>query len=264
MKGLIIYFTVAVGIGGVFGLMRLRAHRANLEKELAELQRQQRRVEWVRQENERLRAVAAQTEVSDVDSADARQRELERLRREVIGLEQRALAQSRRVTATNAAETNALATNRDPEQGMTRLEHFRNVGRDTPRAAFQTLVWAAMKGDEQALAGALTMPDSARQKADALLARLPDDARKRYPNAESLAAIAVAGEMLKGGAIELPGHTLTDVTNAIVQIRTQGGAKEVKLPMRLGPGGWQFVVPERAIDAIARRLVEGSPDGTPK
>jgi hypothetical protein len=259
-----ICFAVAVGAGGVFGLMRLRAHRANLEKERAGLHRQHRTIESVREENKRLRAVAAQSERSDVNSADARQRELERLRREVTGLEQRALAQSRRVTASNAAETNALATNRDPEQGMTRLEHFRNVGRDTPRAAFQTLVWAAMKGDEQALAGALTMPDSARQKADALLARLPDGARKKYPNAESLAAIAVAGEMLKGGALELSGHTLTDVTHAIVQIRTPGGAKEAKLPMQLGPGGGQFVVPERAIDAIARRLGEGLSDGTPK
>src|SRR5687768_5350082 len=82
MKALMICFAVAVGAGGVFGLMRLRAHRANLEKERAGLHRQHRTIESVREENKRLRAVAAQSERSDVNSADARQRELERLRRE--------------------------------------------------------------------------------------------------------------------------------------------------------------------------------------
>ena len=117
-----------------------------------------------------------------------------------------------------------------------------------------------MKGDDRVLSTALTMPEIDRQKADALLARLPEDTRKKYPTAESLAAIAVAGEILKGGALELPGETFTDATHAVVQIRTHGGAKEIKLPMQLGPGGWQFVVPERAIDGIAGRLAGADSD----
>ena len=260
MKALTIVLLVLLFAAGAFGLIRLRGHRANLEKELAALQRQQRALAAARQENERLQTVSAQTTRTDPMAIGERQTEVERLRREVTELEQRALNRSEQLKATRAAETSSLATNRNPELGMTRLEHFGNVGRATPRAAFQTLVWAAMKGDDRVLATALAMPEPAREKADALLARLPEDARKKYPTAESLAAIAVAGEMLKGGALELPGETFRDATHAVIQIRTQNSAKEARLPMQLGPGGWQFVVPERAIDGMGRRLAGNEPD----
>jgi hypothetical protein len=260
MKGLTISLVILILVGGAFGLMRLRSHRANLEKELAALQRQQRILPAAQQENERLRTVSAQTPRTDSAAIGGRQQVVERLRREVSELELRAHTRREDLKMSHAAETSALTINRDPELGMTRLEHFRNVGRERPRAAFQTLVWAAMKGDDRVLATALTMSDSARQKADALLGRLPEDARKKYPTAESLAAIAVAEEMLKGGALELPGETFTDATHAVIQIRTQN--KEATLPMQLGAGGWQFVVPERAIDGIARRLAGGDPDAT--
>ena len=260
MKGLTISLVVLLVLGGAFGLMRLRGHRANLEKELAALQRHQRVLAAAQQENERLRTVSAQMTRTDSAATGGRQQEVERLRREVSELELRAHTRREHLKMSHAAETSALAINRDPELGMTRLEHFRNAGRETPRAAFQTLVWAAMKGDDRVLPAALTMSDPARQKADALLARLPEDARRKYPTAESLAAIAVAGEMLKGGAMEIPDETFADATHAIIRIRTQN--KETKLPMQLGAGGWQFVVPERAIDGIARRLAGGDPDAT--
>jgi hypothetical protein len=67
-----------------------------------------------------------------------------------------------------------------------------------------------------------------------------------------LAALAVTAEMLKGGALELAGETFTDPTHAVVRVRT--GTREAKLPMYLGAGGWRLVVPEQAIDGIARRL----------
>jgi hypothetical protein len=92
---------------------------------------------------------------------------------------------------------------------------------------------------------------------------LPAEARAKFPNAESLAAIAVAGEILKGGSLEMTGCTFTDASHAIVQIRVQGG-REAKLPMQLDAGGWQLLVPDRAIDAIARRKVDLAADGPKK
>jgi hypothetical protein len=253
MKALRICLVVALVAAGLFGLIRLRGHHANLRKELAELQRRNRVVESARRENERLSVLATQTTRAGSDAIEARKLEVERARREVAELQQRAATRHAAVNAQAAIEKDALASNRDPEKGMTRLEHFRNAGRATPSAAFQTLVWASLQGDDQALTGVLSVTGAAREKAEALLARLPAAAREKFTSAESLAAIAVAGEMLKGGALELPGYTLTDATHAMLQIRTQN-AKEANLPMQLGVGGWQFVLPEKAIDGIARRL----------
>jgi hypothetical protein len=263
VKVLKICLVVALVVAGLFGLMRLRGHHANLRKELAELQRRNRAVESTRSENERLNVLVAQTDPAGADAAEARKLDLERARREVAELEQRAVTRSAEVNTRAAIENDALAANRDPEKGMTRLEHFRNAGRATPSAAIQTLVWASLIGDNQALTGALSVSGAARDKAEALLARLPAAVREKYPSAESLAAIAVTGEMMKGNALELPGYTLADASHSILQIRTQNG-KEAKLPMQLGAGGWQLVVPDRAIDAIARRLGDEAVGAPPK
>jgi hypothetical protein len=41
-----------------------------------------------------------------------------------------------------------------------------------------------------------------------------------------------------------------------VTIRSAGSAKDALLPMRLGTGGWQFVVSVGAIKAIERQMLE--------
>jgi hypothetical protein len=256
-------FWVALFAAGAFGLMRLRGHHANLRKELADLQRRSRAMESTQRENERLKSLIAQTERTDADATNARQRELARLRAEVSDLEKRAAVRNEQKTTETIVESAALANNRDPERGMTRLEHFQNIGRATPAAAFQTLVWAALKGADTMLLEVLALSPEAQAKADALLARLPAAAREKFPNAESLAAMAVTGEMMKGNALEIAGYTFTDGSHALVQIRTPA-AKEAKLPMQLSPGGWQLIVPDRAIDGVERKMGEMAANLPPK
>lgn len=259
MKSILIAVIISLGVVGAFGLMQLSGQRANVEKELANLRRQQRSLGLARQENDRLRTLFTQTAKINAETSSV---ERERLHREVAELEKRALTRSQQLKADKVTQTTALKYNHNPEAGMTRLEQFRNVGRHTPRGAFQTLVWAAMSGDDQVLATVLSLPEATREKAEALFARLPESAHKNYSSAESLAAMAVTSELLKGGALELPSQTFTNATHALVEVRTPNGTKPAQMPMQLGSGGWQFVVPERAIDAIARRMA-GEPDRKP-
>jgi hypothetical protein len=159
----------------------------------------------------------------------------------------RAISRSRR----SASQLHRIVDNHH-----TRLEHFQNVGRGTPTAALQTLVWSAIKGDDAMLAELLVASGPAREKANALLQRLPVDSRKNFPTPESLAALAVTGEILKGGVLEILGQNLLDPSRAIVTVRTNDEGKTAKLSMQLGPAGWQFEIPEAAIDAIERRMRE--------
>ncbi len=52
------------------------------------------------------------------------------------------------------------------------MKNWRNVGRETPVAAIETILWTAAGGDTEALAGMLRLTASARQKAEEILGQL--------------------------------------------------------------------------------------------
>jgi len=56
----------------------------------------------------------------------------------------------------------------------------RPPGQAMPTAATTTLVWAALKDDEAMIARLCTMSEKARAQAQALTARLPEDAQVRW------------------------------------------------------------------------------------
>jgi hypothetical protein len=191
----------------------------------------------------------------DAEAARAIEKDIAETRRQLAELEERARWGSAKSTERSAA----METSRDPEKGLTRLEHFQNVGRASPVAAFQTLVWAALNGDDAALSTACYLDDATRQKAQALFGRLPDADQQKFRTPESLAALAVSGEMMKGTALHIIKPTPVDGLNTLLTIRTGENGKEIVLPMRQGVDGWQFVVPERAIEAIERRMRAEAP-----
>jgi hypothetical protein len=203
-----------------------------------------------------------ETEARDAaqSAAQARHAELLQLRNEVAGLEARARAASDHKAAISVV----LETNRDPEKGMTRGEYFQNIGRATPSAAFQTLVWAALNGDDATLAATLSVTSADRSDAEELLARLSADERAKYPTAESLAAIMMTGEIVKVAAAQVLGYEMTDAQHAILSFRTSESDKDETLPMELGVGGWQAVVPAKAIKALKKRMNQLPPEPAPK
>ena len=246
--GLLIALAALAGWGG----LHLRQNSSRLRDELAGLKQQGRTLESWREENRRMRTLIAQVQRNDADAARAIQADLAEARQEIAELERRAKAAS----ANDAGGSVVAEANRDPEKALTRLEYFQNVGQATPAAAFQTLVWAAMKDDEVALRDLCYLDDATRQKAQALLASLPEAAREKYPNPESLIALAVAGELMKGSVLQIEGYTAMDSSTVRLTVRAGPDGKEAKLPMRQSGDRWQFVVPEKAVDAIRRKMAE--------
>ena len=65
---------------------------------------------------------------------------------------------------------------------------WQNRGQNTPRATVETALWAAAGGDVAVMKRLFALADDTREKADALLARLPAGMRDRYATAEDLIA----------------------------------------------------------------------------
>jgi hypothetical protein len=222
------FLIVALG-AGVFGLWKLRQGNERLRTRVSELRR----------------------ETSEGE------RETERARREVAERERQAqISHDEKLARAGANEEN-----RDPEKGFARLEYFQNSGRATVSAAFQTVVWAALKGEDTMLVAGLTVTDAARTKAAELRERLPEEMRIKYPAPESLAAIVVTNEILKTPAVQVMGYTLVDPQHATLTVRQLSAAgQEMKMPMELGPGGWRLVVSDKVIETLNERMRETGPN----
>jgi hypothetical protein len=123
-----------------------------------------------------------------------------------------------------------------------RLEHFQNKGQATPAAAFQTFVWAAMKGEDATLAGMIALDHAAREKGTAVVAALPEETRTKYPTPEKLAALFFAAALTGQPSAQVLDVSFPDAQHATVQVRGLTD-KTQKIPMQLGPQGWQIVVP---------------------
>lgn len=254
-RGLKITLIVLLLSTGALVAAMLRLDNARLRKNLAVAERGKQQAAQLRLDNERTRALLAQTETAGADAARAVQRDLERWRSEVAALEKSATQHAQAQQAAVNSDSVSLEQNRDPEAGLTRLENFRDAGQATPGAAFQTFVWAAMKGDEAKQAGMIAFVGASRVAAEAIVAALPEPDRVKYPTPEKLAALFFADAFTQMQAAHVTGVSLTDAQHATVRVRGLT-PREQKIPMQLGPDGWQIAMPEpmaRALDGWARR-----------
>lgn len=267
MRPLLIVGATVVALAGAFGLVRLHQKTIRLEADAEELRHSTKgRAEIgerdsLREQNRRLASLLAQTKRGDAEASSALHAELETARRELAALERRG-QQSR---ADSADPVAPKEDNRDPEKGFARLEYFQNAGRATPVAALQTVVWAALKGDDAALVAGLTVTDAARAKAAEFLAGLPEEVRRKYPTAESLGALVLTGEIVDAAAVQVVGCAFTDSQHAVLDLRVlQAADQALRIPMELGADGWRIVVSDRAIDTLKKRMGEMGAAPSPK
>src|SRR5471030_3141809 len=127
--------------GGAVAFLHLS--NVQMRRRLAALQLRNQAVTRLRVDNAELKSELARTQGDEASATQAIHADVIRLRGEIAEWEKRAAERNQQLTAKAAAESAALDANRDPQKGLTRLEHFRNLGQATPGAAFQTLVWAA-------------------------------------------------------------------------------------------------------------------------
>ena len=180
-----------------------------------------------------------------------------RARAEIVEWEKRAAERTQQLAAKATAESAALEANRDPRTGLTRLEHFQNLGQSAPATAFQTLVWAAMKGDDATLAQVSMVSESARAKAEALIARLPESGRAQW-TPEKLAAMFFTGAFGEVTAAQVLAENPKDQQHVALSVRLVGAGKETTIPLltQLGANGWQVVFDEKMFGAVQKKIAK--------
>lgn len=206
----------------------------------------------VRHDNAELRALASELQFEQ----RTRYGQVEALNRKL-------LAEVR--TPTSAANASSAKHGRTPAAGggeqpavnpsqVMPLESFRNVGRATPAAAFQTAVWAMTTGDEGVLADCLALSDRARVKLEALIAGLPEPERARYTPPEKIVGLLLsAGLLLDGHGLEVGGAEYRDAAHAVLHVRPPNG-RDDPFELELGTGGWRLTVGEDVVELIGRFL----------
>src|SRR6185312_8264352 len=252
---IIVALILAALLASWLGVLRL-AHR-RLERMLAQLEQGREQVAQRTTDERRLADLAASAAQGNAEARQEIHARLLRTRAELAALERSAAEGAARRQAQAAGLAAALAQNRDPNAGLTRLEYFQDVGRATPADAFQTLVWAVMKGDPS-LSGLLTLNQAARQEAKAMLAQLPPESRAEYPTPEKLAALAISDLVLRQTAAAIGGMAVTSPTDAELSVTFSGSDDGVeKIPFQLGPAGWQVKLSAHQIQGLQRQLLQG-------
>ncbi len=248
---LLILFGLLAG-AGLFGI---HLDSARLRGRVTEARRQHERVDRLREENRRTQELVTRSQTDLADATQAIHADVVRARSEVADLEKRAAERYAHMTARAAIDAAALENSRDPLKGFTRLEHFQNLGQATPSAAFQTLVWAAMKGDEAVLGQISTISSPARAAAVAMIARLPESARDQW-TPEKFAAMFFLGALNEVSAAQILPETPGDAQHTGFGVRLKSGEKETTVPLQwqLGANGWQVVVDEKIMAAVQKRV----------
>jgi hypothetical protein len=175
--------------------------------------------------------------------------EVARLREEVNELRARTAALAR--LAVRTAEAGSPPLNLLPASA------WKNAGRATPSAAAETLFWATDSGDVTALAGAISLDQTAREKAEAILARMPDSVRATYDTPEKLVALLLARET-DIRAMQVLGESSAG-DDAVVNMRLlkdDGKTKDEGLQFRRSADGWRMNVTGKVVDKMGKKLSE--------
>jgi hypothetical protein len=257
MKSRLLKFVLA-GLGVLLAgglLVGLHQDNRRLRGRVDEARRAAARLERVREENQRMRAIAAQADTDAGAAAASIHSRVGELREEIVRLEKQARIAHGAAAASAAADAEALANNRDLRRGAVRLEHLKAVGHATPDAAFQTLVWAALNGEDAELAATIAFSDSVRAAAEALIAGLPPQTRAQW-TPEKLAALFFTGFFTETIAAQIQEVKTTDAQHATIAVRVTSGSKSGTVGLNLvsSGDGWRIEVPPIAISSLRKKL----------
>lgn len=190
----------------------------------------------------------------DLSSGGARElaatrEEMTALRKSVQQLTQLAqAAQALKAMGENEAST---PTNLIPASS------WKNVGKGTPSAAAETVLWAAVGGDVDTLSNALAFTPSARVKADAWFATLAESTRQQYGTVDKVVALMIAKDAATLSGMQVLGQkelTSDDVGMRLRVGSTEGKTKDETFVMHRGNDGWRLLLPDAALEKFTRQL----------
>lgn len=132
---------------------------------------------------------------------------------------------------------------------------WRQSGKATPSDAAESLFWAADSGDLNLLANSIVLDPAAKEKAEAILARLPLETRTAYDTPEKLIALLLARDV-DARAMQILGENKAG-DDALVNLRLQkddGKTKDEGYQFRRTSDGWRLVIPGKAVDKFGKKL----------
>lgn len=149
------------------------------------------------------------------------------------------------------------------DTALTKAAEWRDVGRATPIAAFETALWAAASGEVDALAHGLVIEPSAQTELAGLWADLPEAARSQYGSPERLIAALTLKDIPLGSAqvfnteVLKPGtHPFEGEIARVVAALVTSENKRTTHALHLGRAGdeWKLIVPRTAVKKYRERL----------
>jgi len=131
------------------------------------------------------------------------------------------------------------------------------AGRADARAAIESVVWAASRGDVEHLAELLGFAPDVRPLAEAMFAQLPAASREEYGSPEKVVATLMAGSFPKDAAslTLFDGRTWgQDATVSMTVGHADGRSRTNTYLFHRSEDGWQLMVPASVLAGYAKTL----------
>lgn len=182
--------------------------------------------------------------------------DIARLREEIVALRKSTVALTQFAQNAQAAQTLAKSSNSVATK-LVPVSEWKNAGKGTPEASTETVFWAAVGGDVETLASALTFTDSARAKADAWFAGLSEGTRQQYGSPEKVLALMIARDAEGVSGMQVIGQKQIASGDVGLRLRfanADGKTKDETFLMRQSGDGWRMVLPDGAVEKYAGQL----------
>jgi hypothetical protein len=187
----------------------------------------------------------------------------EELQRLVLRHDEASRLRARLAVLQNKASYAALAT---PVGGKEELlaKDWSYCGQATPKAALESVLWAASHGDVERLAGLLNFASDARPEAEALFAGLPEVSKEEYGSPEMVVATLLSGNFPKeaSSATFVGGGEWGEQAAVSMAVEHADGQSSMNV-FRLNrtADGWSLEVP-RSVMAGYEKILSEEPDRT--
>ncbi len=246
-------------LGGftLFGWQRGTTRR--LARELSARREAIRDLPRLRDENERLRELLAATD--PMHATEQLNAEIARLRHEITTLELKRPPALPKARTQPRSPSNESPRESGTEHDAIRIADHKNLGQATPGTAFQTFVWALAHDDLAALIPLLQLSSGGQEQLRNMWQELPAESRARFQQPEQIVMMLLALDVLDEEAIKIVGETPGTSGNLHLRVnRFKHGIMqgEKRIPMRLGPGGWQVVIPDKLIEELPQAIAQAS------
>ena len=252
-KSFAITATVLLVVSGA-AIAGLQRYNQELRGKIENLSFPSKQAPRLREENQRLKHLVELAQQGGSAAEEAMTAELANARSELRELQ---LTRERQVAEKQLrakAELESLNANRNPENGPVRIENFQNLGRGTPSSAFQTLVWAAVTGEDETLAKAVLIEGNARTQLEELLSSFSPEARAKYQTPEKLVALFLAADIFKSAAAEIREQTSENPDRTILTVRAGDNQRDANIPLQRTLDGWRLAVSDEQVQKLIERL----------